>query len=126
MRIVFSLTAACGLAASLAGCATTQVVTPKAAPAGKLIKLAFYSDVRPNCASNGPVSVRVVQGPGAGQLEFRDAVDFRPYTLACNMTRVSGVQVWYRGTVRAADRAVLEVTYPAHAARVETFDIQVR
>ncbi|MBV9634773.1 MAG: hypothetical protein JOZ40_09085 [Methylobacteriaceae bacterium] len=84
--------------------------------AGRPTKVDFSMQLNPDCTSIGPVDVRVVASPRAGQLSLRMGRDFPFYQSsnlrsACNARSVASTQVWYQSAREYAGQDYISFEY---------------
>lgn len=95
--------------------------------------MAFFWDVRPDCASLGVPVIRISKPAQHGQITTREDTGFPSYPQAnsrshCNQTEVSGISVWYTSTSGyvGADSAVVEGLFPDGGHQVVEYMITVK
>lgn len=73
----------------------------RAALAGREVRIGFQVNINPDCTSNPFTSVRVVEGPQHGEVNFRDDTGFTNFAkenqrFECNRQRSNGTAVLFR------------------------------
>jgi hypothetical protein len=70
-------------------------------PAGEERRISFVASLYPDCASRGPIVVRVIKAPAHGAVNFENGESFPNYNAAnklsaCNDKKTSGLNIVYK------------------------------
>jgi hypothetical protein len=108
---------AAALLAQVGVAEASGAVYPK--PPRGTVRVGFFYQIDPTCASFGAPSIAVVSGPSNGQIEtraIRDYPNFPSFNIRfrCDLRKVPGTEVLYRSTpgFRGVDTVVFDVVFP--------------
>jgi len=98
---------------------------------GGTLLLSHYASVNMDCSSRGPVAVRIVDGPAAGEIQVAQGPGYSHFTgdyQRCSAYEVFGANVTYvpQKSFAGLDSVKLDVIFPSGLERVETFTITVK
>jgi hypothetical protein len=130
----YSLFALFGVLA-VSGCNAPNAVSPplKFTISGKPLKVDVYYSINPDCTSLGSTTIRLIEQPKHGTVEFRETTDF-PYfregnsRAHCNTRRVPVTQVIYIPApgYTGPDSFQTDAVFPSGSARTAQYKVEVR
>jgi hypothetical protein len=119
----------------ISGCNAANSVSPplKVTISGKPLKVDVYSSINPDCTSRGSTTIRLIERPKHGTVEFREATDFTDYKQGdnrahCSTRRVPVTQVIYTPApgYTGPDSFQTDAVFPSGATRTVQYKVEVR